>query len=553
MPEPKIEKQVIEELLLQTTLNDKEIRATLKLVASEDALEQEKAIQSMKGKTPYNKQVLYNMLKEYLPKKEPKEEEIKENIIETSLIVDGDKLYEEICDGEGNCQFISITDGVEECISGLRKEDALYVPINDNSIKEGAVLLPTGIETFESLDALIKEIQQHIHKYLDVSEDFEIFASYYVLLSWVYDKVSTLPYLRALGDTGTGKSRFLKVIGNLCYKPCIIAGAITPAPIYRMIEKFHGTLIIDEADMKNSDSYNEVIKILNCGFEKGTPVIRCDKDDPNDLQFFCTYCPKLIATRQSFQDKALESRCLNEIMRQTGRKGLPAILPKEFYEEQSHIRNKLLYFRLTYSNIIDDNAIQTIDLGDIEPRLKQATSSFAVLFANIPELFERFKAFLARYQKDLVEERAGSLEGKIVNALFNKLCDELNISISEISALLGECPPISNTARDTCNWKINSIYISAGDILKKMEEDEVVKTNAAGIGRRLKALGLKTKFIFGVRKRVIILDDKEQLRTLYLRYVPALPDSADISDMPDSDDSQTEHGQQKLDEYYENH
>ena len=47
------EKQVIEELLKSETLTDIEIRTILKFAVSEDAIEQEKAIQSMKGKTNY--------------------------------------------------------------------------------------------------------------------------------------------------------------------------------------------------------------------------------------------------------------------------------------------------------------------------------------------------------------------------------------------------------------------------------------------------------------------------------------------------------------------
>ena len=55
------------------------------------------------------------------------------------------------------------------------------------------------------------------------------------MLSWCYDVLNTVPYLRALGDYGTGKSRFEDIIGGLCYKPMFTNGAITPAVIYRVL------------------------------------------------------------------------------------------------------------------------------------------------------------------------------------------------------------------------------------------------------------------------------------------------------------------------------
>jgi hypothetical protein len=130
-------------------------------------------------------------------------------------------------------------------------------------------------------------------------------------------------------------------------------------------------MILDEADLQNSDEYSEVVKILNCGFERGRPVIRATKDNPDKLQFLPTFGPKVFATRRRFKDPALEARCLTEIMQETTRDDIPATLTRTFYQEQNTFRTKLLLFRLRNYNLIDPEKGVVLDLHGIEPRLNR--------------------------------------------------------------------------------------------------------------------------------------------------------------------------------------
>jgi len=271
----------------------------------------------------------------------------------------------------------------------------------------------------------------------------------------------------------------------------MVSGAITPAPIYRMIKQWRGTIVLDEADFRDSSEKNEVITILNCGFEKGRPVIRCKQDNVETLQFLPTFSPKVIASRRPFKDVALESRCLTEKMIETSRKDIPDVLPQEFYDEQQELRNKLLMFRLKNYNKINPNTSLNIDLGDVEPRLKQATRSFASLFANIPEILEDFKVFLREYNDELVEERSETLDGMIVNAIFSLKEDGYE-------------------------------EISSKDIADKLKVDyQIEKITPQLIGRHLKSLGITTtnKWVGGRRSRVINWDQK-LMEKLSKRYIP---------------------------------
>jgi len=118
------------------------------------------------------------------------------------------------------------------------------------------------------------------------------------------------------------------------------------SPIFRIINQFHGTLILDEADFRFSDTTAEMIKILNSGYQKGIVVLRTEGDKVFETKAFDVFCPKIIATRERYFDLALESRFLVE---ETGirslRDDIPLNLPAKFWDEALALRNKLLMWR----------------------------------------------------------------------------------------------------------------------------------------------------------------------------------------------------------------
>ncbi len=433
------------------------------------------------------------------PKQEKREkageDEERKPTRQTSFYIDGKILLEQIyCNGTSLFMAYDTATGETKPIPFLELEEEIIEPINGEDVELGAVKLPSGVSEYGDTMTLLAEIEELIRKYLDVSPNYLKFAAYYVLLSWVYDRFHTLPYLRALGDTGCGKSRFLDVIGGLCYKSISASGCVTPAPIYRMLRKWSGTLVLDEADMKNSDEYNEVVTILNCGFERGRPVIRATKDNPDKVQILPVYGPKVFATRRRFKDVALEARCLTEIMRETDRDDIPPVLGRKFFEEQQELRNKLLLFRFRNYFKVDPEAGANLDLGNIEPRLRQVSEAFISLFANEPEVLESYKEFILNHQRELIEQRAATKTGQVVEKLFELIGNKVTL----VTSVTGD----------------NFIDVTAKDIAEK------VGLAAQAVGQILKGLGLKTKLakINGASKRRIVYNPAifNKLRKRYI-------------------------------------
>lgn len=291
-----------------------------------------------------------------------------------------------------------------------------YIPINSDIITKGVIKLPSKATEYESDTALFNQIKKFIHKYVDVSEHFENLSACYVLSTWVYDMFDSTAYIRMFGDTGCGKSRFLQVVGFICYKPMIASGATTPSPIFHIIDRWSGTLILDEADFKASDMWADIIKILNNGFQKGFPVLRSDMRKEKNFQevAYNVFCPKLLATRRRFTDKALESRCLTEIMTETDREDIPKNLPKEFYEEAQEIQNKLLMWRFHQYNGVDVDGAYKVEA--VENRLNQIVQP---LFAVVKDesLRKEIEDFIKAYNREVIEDRATSEDGVIVQAV----------------------------------------------------------------------------------------------------------------------------------------
>jgi hypothetical protein len=213
----------------------------------------------------------------------------------------------------------------------------------------------------------------------------------------VYDAFNEVPYLRVRGDYGTGKTRFLLIVGALCNKSFFASGASTVSPIFHTLDAFRGTLVIDEGDFRFSDEKAEIIKILNNGNVRGVPVLRTMVSDSREYnpKAFRVFGPKLVATRGEYDDRALESRFLTEeIGRSRLRDDVPINLPPEHAAEALALRNKLLLYRLRnfHRAAIDPSAIDPA----LEPRLNQI---FVPLKSIVDD--KAFRDELARVGRDL--------------------------------------------------------------------------------------------------------------------------------------------------------
>jgi hypothetical protein len=325
--------------------------------------------------------------------------------------------------------------GYEESALASPEERLVPYSATNNLVKHSVVLFPSEPAEYGDVSALVSRIRDFVRRHVELSEEFELISTYYVLFSWVYDAFHEVPYVRVRGGYGSGKTRFLLTVGSLCRLPIFASAASTVSPIFRLLDSFRGTLILDEGDFRYSDEKAEIIKVLNHGNSRGFPVLRTEVSSKKefDPKAYHVFGPKIVATRGFFQDKALESRCLTEDMRGGAiRSGIPLNLDERFHEEAREIRNQLLLYRLRHFK----NARAEVRAGarDLEPRLQQI---FGPLCSVISDASERDKvaSLIRTYNEDIVEERSEAAEAQVLGVIRDLVAKgpEARLAIQDIT------------------------------------------------------------------------------------------------------------------------
>lgn len=293
-------------------------------------------------------------------------------------------------------------------------------PLEGDLVMKKVILFPRKPEEYTDTETLRQEIKQFINRYVDIHSFYEEIASYYVLLTWLFDKNTAITYLGIFGDFGSGKTRAALTIGTLCYKPALVSGSLTCAPIYRILEESRGTLIINEFDFKESDLGSELIKILNNGYERGMHVLRT-KSDTGATEAFDAFSPKIFTYRKKKKDSAFESRLITIPIEETTREDIPVLLPLSFEEEAANIRDKLLLFRFrNYHKQIEVD--QSIFIG-LERRLRQTLYPLLTVIDD-PVFLQRLKSFTHDLQNQQRIDRSMSWVGEHLQNLVTITCTQ---------------------------------------------------------------------------------------------------------------------------------
>src|ERR1051326_2008064 len=307
--------------------------------------------------------------------------------------------------------------GYEESVSLSPAERLLPYPATNNLVKHRVVLFPSEPTDYGDEAALVSRIRDFVRRHVEVSEDFELISTYYILFPWVYDAFHELPYVRVRGGYGSGKTRFLLTVGSLCRLPIFASAASTVSPIFRLLDAFRGTLILDEGDFRFSDEKAEIVKILNNGNAKGFPVLRTEVSPKKefDPRAYNVFGPKIVATRGFFQDRALESRCVTEDMRGGAiRTEIPLNLDERFHEEARNLRNQLLLWRLRHFK--DARGETRAGARDLEPRLQQIFGPLVSVISDVSAR-ERGIAVLEKESRNLTEERSARAEAQVLTVI----------------------------------------------------------------------------------------------------------------------------------------
>lgn len=328
-------------------------------------------------------------------------------------------------DPEGRVKTADMKEGI--VIGGTR-----YIPKYPNSMmRDRAVLFPSRLGELKSTAELVAIVETFLKKYYLYDNKWTPrILAYYVLLTWLYDCFRALPYIRATGEAGAGKSEMLTRLGAVCYRLIVASGANTASTFFRTVDIYKGTVFIDEADLQDGgDMANDIVKFINQGAMWGRPITRMvevvDREgrriwEPGTFQ---TYCPKLIAMRREFKDDAVASRSLTFKLQpresfELRDAGVPHFLDETFWKESENIRNLLVRWRLdVWEHQWDVDEWKLMDIN-ISARLNQVTMPIKALASQDERLLKEIETFLQVYNQEMVLSRSMTFAARIIEALW---------------------------------------------------------------------------------------------------------------------------------------
>ncbi|KAB2905964.1 MAG: DUF3631 domain-containing protein, partial [Burkholderiaceae bacterium] len=145
-------------------------------------------------------------------------------------------------------------------------------------------------------DALMEEMIELIKNYVVLSDHSAVAVSLWCVLTWCYQHFARCPILLINApEKECGKTQLLKIIGKMACRPLETAN-VTMAALFRMVNEYGPTVLIDEADtFMNGKS--EMAGIINNGYESGGYVMRMETDAKGEMHCcaYGVYGPKALA------------------------------------------------------------------------------------------------------------------------------------------------------------------------------------------------------------------------------------------------------------------
>lgn len=228
-----------------------------------------------------------------------------------------------------------------------------------NSNNEGNLDIFPSIEPWPdavTAEELLQEISQLLKRFAILPEHADTILALWVIFTWLIDYVGVSPILAITSpEKRCGKTTVISILGNLVCKP-ILASNISAAALFRTVELWKPTIIIDEADTFIRDS-DELRGIINSGHTRPTAYVVRTVGDDHTPKRFSTWGAKAMAIIGSLPD-TLHDR---SIVIQLRRKLVHEQTEKLRHADQSifkDLQRKLLKFSNDHAKIIANSPIR---------------------------------------------------------------------------------------------------------------------------------------------------------------------------------------------------
>jgi len=266
----------------------------------------------------------------------------------------------------------------------------------------------------ETEEQLYNEIRAFFVDHLDISNEllYDVYACF-VLASWRPEDFKVVPYLFFLGPLASGKTRALECFQRLCYRS-IMATSMSAASLFRALEAWKPTLMLDETEIYNREAMVEVLALLNSGYRKGQCAIRIEKIEHGTPQIamFDTFGFKVLAGTDELA-ATLQSRCIITTMSKAVRH-VNLFIDEERAQE---LQNKLLMYR--FRNL--GKQLENFDFSKLNGYFQNARviELFVSLLQVAPtdEVRQRLLTCMKQITQSRLDEEQASIEARVFDAV----------------------------------------------------------------------------------------------------------------------------------------
>jgi len=352
------------------------------------------------------------------------------NTIYTSFLETRDFIYEQVINAEecGGAEsktdqnmtsFIKYNkkDDTWERVNSFKYRGMTYNPIMDEVFTKGGVCLSTDVEEYKNTKEILEQIKNYLNERIQLPTkpiNYEKFLPHLILFYWVYEKFPFIPYVHFVGGTSTGKTTAMEVFGDLCYKAVDSTSSLTIASMFRIATQWKGTMLIDEFNSSGEEA-KDLVTFLKAGVSNRL-LYRVEGEKKKELKAYIIKSPKVFTSEQPISDAGLQSRTVVIKMERNTRK-LPLFFLKKDFDEITHIRNKLLLWRLRNFNKIDLEAIRYgfPELQGFDRRVQQIITP--VYYFSDEETKGDILEFARDQENETFRSRRESLDGVIFSYL----------------------------------------------------------------------------------------------------------------------------------------
>jgi putative DNA primase/helicase len=325
--------------------------------------------------------------------------------------------------GEREAKLRELAKKLDEDVELLRDELILRVGDAEEKIESGEVE-----PWHEPVDTrmLLNELETQFRRYIIVHrEPVAVVITLWICFAWCHEIATYSPILVIQGgDTATAKTTASKVIELLTPRAYVVAEP-RGATLYRLVDRYHPTLIVDDAD-RLLPRRPDLAHIVNVSWTRGTTIPRVDVR--GDIHHYDPFCPKLLngIGLTAHLDRATQTRCITA-----------ELLPKLASEKVANFRHairdeRFLTLRRKLARWAADNMSV---LANADPAMPEALGdrqqmNWELLFAIADLAGGDWPAKARGAATKLARERDEPSQGKRLLAAFRSLFREHGVLLT---------------------------------------------------------------------------------------------------------------------------